>query len=129
MDVVKTPAQIPQPMSNPNLEQANLGPTKRRIVERLKRADAKVSDLARVLDMTEAGVRQHLEALTEHGLVVARPGPAEGRGRPPTVWALTDLAQDLFPDRHDDLTVELITAVRTALGDQGLARVIDARAE
>ena len=57
--------------------------------------------------MTEAGVRQHLDALAEHGLVVSRPGAAEGRGRPPTVWALTDLAQDLFPDRHDDLTVEL----------------------
>ena len=112
-----------------DVKATNLGPTKRRIVERLKRADAKVSDLARALDMTEAGVRQHLDALAEHGLVVSRTGPAAGRGRPPTVWALTDLAQDLFPDRHDDLTVELITAVRTALGDQGLARVIDARGE
>ena len=120
MDDVKTLTQIPT---------QNLGPTKRQIVERLKRADAKVSDLARTLEMSEAGVRQHLDALAEHGLVVSRTGPAEGRGRPPTVWALTDLAQDLFPDRHDDLTVELITAVRHALGEQGLARVIDARGE
>jgi predicted ArsR family transcriptional regulator len=127
MDPVKTLDQ-----TNPgatNIGTTNLGPTKRRIVERLKRADAKVSDLAAALDMTEAGVRQHLDALADHGLVVSRTGPAEGRGRPPTVWALTDLAQDLFPDRHDDLTVELITAVRTALGDKGLAQVIDARAE
>lgn len=120
MDDVKTPTGI---------RAQNLGTTKRRIVERLKRADTKVADLARGLDMTEAGVRQHLDALAEYGLVTSRTGPAEGRGRPPTVWALTDLAQDLFPDRHDDLTVELITAVRTALGDQGLAAVIDARAE
>jgi predicted ArsR family transcriptional regulator len=129
MDDVKTRTKIPRDLELAQLEQANLGPTKRRIVERLKRADAKVSDLARVLDMTEAGVRQHLDALADHGLVVSRTGPAVGRGRPPTVWALTDLAQDLFPDRHDDLTVELITAVRTALGDQGLAAVIDARGE
>jgi predicted ArsR family transcriptional regulator len=135
MDDVKPRPRIPTPVADrmpgesTALETTNLGPTKRRIVERLKRADAKVSDLAPVLDMTEAGVRQHLDALAEHGLVVSRPGAAEGRGRPPTVWALTDLAQDLFPDRHDDLTVELITAVRTALGDQGLARVIDARAD
>ncbi len=108
---------------------ANLGPTKRNIVERLKRADAKVADLARALDMTEAGVRQHLDALADNGLVVARTGTADGRGRPPTVWSLSDLAQDLFPDRHDDLTVELITAVRTALGDRGLARVIDPHGE
>src|SRR3954452_16236588 len=130
MEPVKTRTEIP--VANPehtNLDSTNLGPTKRQIVERLKRADAKVSTLARALDMTEAGVRQHLDALAEHGLVVSRAGAAEGRGRPPTVWALTDLAQDLFPDRHDDLTVELISAVRTALGDEGLARVIDARAE
>jgi predicted ArsR family transcriptional regulator len=108
---------------------ANLGPTKRRIIERLKRADAKVADLARTLDITEAGVRQHLDALADHGLVVSRTGSAAGRGRPATIWALTDLAEDLFPDRHDDLTVELITAVRTALGDDGLAKVIDARGD
>jgi predicted ArsR family transcriptional regulator len=108
---------------------SNLGTTKRTIVDRLKRSDATVADLAAALSMTEAGVRQHLDALSENGLVESHTRPSEGRGRPPTVWTLTDLAHDLFPDRHDDLTVELISAVRTALGDEGLARVIDARAE
>jgi predicted ArsR family transcriptional regulator len=108
---------------------AALGPSKRRIVERLKRADATVAELARALGMTEAGARQHLDALAEHGLVESRTRPSASRGRPPTVWALTDLAQDLFPDRHDDLTVDLIDAVRAALGDDGLQRVIDARTD
>jgi predicted ArsR family transcriptional regulator len=107
----------------------NLGASKRQIVERLKRADATAGDLAVALDMTEAGVRQHLDALADNGLVTSHKGSAEGRGRPPTVWSLTDLAQDLFPDRHDDLTLDLITAVRNALGDDGLQRVIDARAD
>ena len=107
----------------------NLGTTKRRIVERLKRADATAGDLAKALDMTEAGVRQHLDALTDHGLVTSHSRPAAGRGRPPTEWTLTDLAQDLFPDCHDDLTLDLISAVRAALGDQGLQQVIDARAD
>jgi predicted ArsR family transcriptional regulator len=116
-------------MADVKVPAANLGTTKRRIIERLKRADAMVSELATTLDMTEAGVRQHLDALAENGLVVSRPSATtQGRGRPPTVWALTDLAQDLFPDRHDDLTVELIGAVRNALGDEGLARVIEERA-
>jgi predicted ArsR family transcriptional regulator len=110
-----------------DVKTASLGVTKRRILERLIRADATVAELARTLDMTEAGVRQHLDALAENGLVASRTRPGEGRGRPPTVWTLTDLAQDLFPDRHDDLTVDLISAVRTALGDEGLQRVIDAR--
>ena len=108
---------------------SNLGTTKRTIVDRLKRSDATVAELAAALSMTEAGVRQHLDALAENGLVESHTRPSDGRGRPPTVWTLTDLAHDLFPDRHDDLTVELIAAVRTALGDDGLARVIDARAE
>ena len=108
---------------------SNLGTTKRTIVDRLKRSDATVAELAAALSMTEAGVRQHLDALAENGLVESHTRHGEGRGRPPTVWTLTDLAHDLFPDRHDDLTVELIAAVRTALGDDGLARVIDARAE
>jgi predicted ArsR family transcriptional regulator len=106
----------------------SLGASKHRIIERLKRADATVADLAGALDMTEAGVRQHLDALAEHGLVASFARAAAGRGRPPTAWALTDLAQDLFPDRHDDLTLDLISAVRTALGDGGLQQVIDARA-
>jgi predicted ArsR family transcriptional regulator len=105
----------------------SLGASKREIVDRLKRADATVAELADMLDMTEAGVRQHLDALAEHGLVESRTRPSVGRGRPPTVWTLTDLAHDLFPDRHDDLTVDLITAVRDALGDKGLQQVIDAR--
>jgi predicted ArsR family transcriptional regulator len=111
--------------TNPN--RVKLGTSKRLIVERLKRADTTVAELARTLDMTEAGVRQHLDALAENGLVESHVRPSEGRGRPPTVWSLTDLAQDLFPDRHDDLTVELISAVRNALGADGLDKVIDAR--
>ncbi len=111
------------------VKSANLGVTKRRIVERLKRADQTVAELATALEMTEAGMRQHLDALAANGLVTSRTRPSEGRGRPPTVWALTDLAQSLFPDRHDDLTVELIGAVREALGEEGLARVIATRAD
>jgi len=108
---------------------ANLGTSKRQIVERLKRADATAAELARALEMTETGARQHLDALAEHGLVTSSTRASEGRGRPPTVWTLTDLAQDLFPDRHDDLTVDLIAAVREALGEAGLQKVINARAE
>ncbi|MGQ0824129.1 MAG: helix-turn-helix transcriptional regulator [Actinomycetota bacterium] len=104
-----------------------LGETKRAIVDRLKRADATVPQLAAALGITEAAVRQHLDALERNGLVERQTLPPVGRGRPVSAWALTDLARDLFPDRHADLTVELLGALRTALGDDGLARVIDER--
>jgi len=98
---------------------------KRRIVDRLKRVDdATPAELAVAMGLTEAAVRQHLDGLHGAGLVDARPRPVAGRGRPSTAWALTDIAAELFPDRHGDLTVELIGSVRLALGQEGVDKVI-----
>jgi predicted ArsR family transcriptional regulator len=107
-----------------------LGTTKRAIVDRLKRVGgATVPELADALDLTAAGVRQHVDALAANGLVEARARAPQGRGRPATEWRLTDLASDLFPDRHDDLTVGLIDALRESLGEGGLEQVIEARTQ
>jgi predicted ArsR family transcriptional regulator len=111
------------------LRSRELGDSKRRLVDRLKRAESTPGELAAGLGLTEAAVRQHLDALAANGLVTASTRPPTGRGRPAQVWALTDLARDLFPDHHDDLTVDLLDAMRRALGDDGLAAVIDARAD
>ena len=43
-------------------------------------------------------------------------------------WSLTAAGNQLFPDHHGALTVELIAAMRSALGESGLDRVIDGRA-
>jgi predicted ArsR family transcriptional regulator len=105
-----------------------LGTTKRAIVDRLKRlGGATVPELANDLGLTTAGVRQHVDALAVNGLVESQLRAPAGRGRPATEWRLTDLAADLFPDRHDDLTVGLLDALRDSLGDDGLQKVIDAR--
>ncbi len=110
------------------LTAAPLTEAKRRIVDRLKRVDdATAAELAKGLGLTGAAVRQHLDALAVNGLVVARPRPVQGRGRPAHAWALTDLARELFPDRHADLTVELIGSLRAALGQDGVDAVIAER--
>jgi predicted ArsR family transcriptional regulator len=107
---------------------AGLTDAKRRVLERLKRVDAAtVPELAAGLELTEAAVRQHLEGLAAHGLVERRGRAGGGRGRPPDEWAVTALAAELFPDRHGDLTVELLAAIREAVGDDGLDAVIEAR--
>lgn len=113
--------------SNPR--RTELGDSKRKIVERLKRADATPGELAAALELTEAAVRQHLDALESSGFVGRTTRPPTGRGRPANVWALTELARELFPDHHDDLTVDLLEALRRALGEAGLDQVIDARTE
>jgi predicted ArsR family transcriptional regulator len=107
---------------------ADLTDAKRRIVERLKRVEnATAPQLAREFGLTDTAIRQHLDSLTESGLVERTNAPSVGRGRPPVIWRLSRLAADLFPDRHADLTVELIASIREALGDQALERVIAAR--
>jgi predicted ArsR family transcriptional regulator len=100
------------------------------VLERLKRVEsATAAELAAAFEVTEAGIRQHLDHLEGHGLVERHPGAPSARGRPPVRWSLTPLAAELFPDRHADLTVELLDSIRAAVGEAGLDRVIDARAE
>ena len=108
---------------------ASISTAKRRLLDELKRREpATVGELADALGLTEVAVRQHLAALEADALVAAAPGPAAARGRPPTTWTVTDAARTLFPDHHAQLAVEIIDAVRTSIGEDGLRRVIDARA-
>jgi predicted ArsR family transcriptional regulator len=107
---------------------------KRRLVERLKRVDsATAGELAAEFELTDTAVRQHLESLQSVGLVrrVATPrlvGAVVGRGRPAARWQLTAAATGAFPDRHVDLTVELIGSIRAELGEEALDTILDARA-
>ncbi len=101
---------------------------KRRLVDRLKRVDsATARELAAAFELTDTAVRQHLEQLQELGLVARTEGSANGRGRPAAQWQLTSAAASMFPDRHVDLTVDLIESIRTELGDDALERVIESR--
>lgn len=101
---------------------------KRRLVERLKRVDsATAAELAADFGLTDTAVRQHLESLLESDLVRRIDGVSRGRGRPAARWQLTDAAARVFPDRHVDLTLDLIESIRSELGDAALDRVIEAR--
>lgn len=108
----------------------SISAAKRRLLDELKCAGPTTAGaLAHALGLTDVAVRQHLTALEAAGLVTNTPGPAAGRGRPPTTWTLGDAARSLFPDNHAQLSVELIDAIRRAVGEDGLRRVVDARAD
>jgi predicted ArsR family transcriptional regulator len=108
----------------------DLSDTKRRIVERLKRVEsATASDLAGEFGLTDTALRQHLDALEAAGLVTRSMTEPTGRGRPPVHWQLAPAASLGFPDRHGELSVDLIDSVRSALGEQALDRVIAARSD
>ena len=109
---------------------AELSDTKRRIIERLKRVEsATAPDLAEEFGLTDTALRQHLDALEEVGMVTRSIAEPTGRGRPPVHWQLGAAAAAAFPDRHGELTVDLITSMRATLGDKALDRVIAARAD
>ena len=51
------------------------------------------------------------------------------RGRPAVLWSLSGLAQEVFPDRHADLTLDLLESVREAFGEKGLEQLVATRAK
>jgi predicted ArsR family transcriptional regulator len=91
-----------------------------------RRGPQRVADLAAALSITSEAARQQLVRLAEDGLVV---GAVErgGLGRPAQLWALTAAGEARFPDAHAELTVRLIEAVRSELGEAALDQLIVAR--
>ena len=109
-------------------EVSGIGDAQRRIVDHLKRAGASTTAaIADALGVTTQAVRPQLVELEERGLVVSETLSIGSRGRPPVGWALSPPAIALFPDRHGDLTVELIATIRAELGDDALDAVLSAR--
>jgi predicted ArsR family transcriptional regulator len=85
------------------------------------------ADLAAVQGVSAEAARQQLAKLAAAGLVEASSLP-RGVGRPAQVWCLTEKGHARFPDAHAELTVQLLRAVRSELGEEALDRLIAARA-
>ena len=83
--------------------------------------------LADRLGISAMAVRQHLYALRDEGLVTYEE-EARPKGRPAKLWRVTERADAAFPDTHGELAVGLLDAARDAFGEEGLARMIAARA-
>ena len=98
-----------------------------RVLYALKSTGPQSADaLARRLKVTVVAARQQLGRLLEKGLV-AFEDRREGVGRPKRVWSLSEAGHARFPDSHAAMTVDLIQAIGTAFGAEGLDRVIAER--
>ncbi len=82
--------------------------------------------LARRLDLTPMGVRQHLAKLRDAGWVDAT-DERRPVGRPVQVWTLTEAGNGRFPQSYGELTVGLLDGIRETFGDDGLARLVRRR--
>lgn len=95
-----------------------------RLLYGLKAAGAQTAaTLARRLEITAAAVRQHLDGLASERLV-EHEDRREGVGRPRRYWSLTERGHARFPDNHAGLTVEVLDAVSSIFGRDGLDRLI-----
>jgi predicted ArsR family transcriptional regulator len=98
-----------------------------RILFHLKtRGSQTAADVGSRLDMTSAGARQHLSKLETAGLVESE-DRRQGRGRPRKYWRLAQRGHDRFPDRHSDLTLDLLRSMRGVFGDRGVEKLIEHR--
>jgi len=84
------------------------------------------AEVAKSLKITSMGARQHLQNLTDDGLIMFQ-DVKQGRGRPARYWKVTKAADTKFSDSHSDLTIQLMTAVEDVFGEQGVGKIIDAR--
>jgi predicted ArsR family transcriptional regulator len=84
------------------------------------------SDAGGHLGITTAGAQQNLARLAAAGLIEAE-DRKHGRGRPRRYWQLTDSGHARFPDRHADLTLELLKSTSAVFGEEGLERLISHR--
>ena len=84
--------------------------------------------LAGLMGLTAMGVRRQLEAAVDAGLVRFQDSPGKV-GRPVRRWMLSDSGNARFPDRHAELTLDLIQGVRMLFGEAGLEQLIARREE
>ena len=84
--------------------------------------------LAGLMGLTAMGVRRQLESAVDDGLVRFEDSPGKV-GRPVRRWLLTESGNARFPDRHAELTLDLIQGVRTLFGETGLEKLIASREE
>lgn len=110
------------------MSETSISDARRRVLDHVKRhGPTTTSGIADALSLTDVAVRQHLLGLEFAGLVSqSRRSPA-GRGRPAVNWTVAEGADEVYPNRHAELTVGLIDAVRKTFGQAGLAQIVDAR--
>jgi predicted ArsR family transcriptional regulator len=89
----------------------------------LENGPSTAADLARLLDLTPAAVRRHLDHLVVEGVVESREQKvygARGRGRPAKVFALTETGRDSFDQQYDDLAVQAMRFLAETQGEEAV---------
>lgn len=102
-------------------------PARQRILHLLKRSGGLTAqEIARELEITAVAVRKHLERMQEEGLIVLHTRAAS-RGRPAVIYALSETGDALFPQRYDQLVVDMLQDITSLEGEEKLVRLFNLR--
>ncbi len=124
--VVKTSSRAPEveePASAPS--QAESDASTRELVARsiLQHGPSTAGMLAERLDLTPAAVRRHLSTLVAAGDLTSRQqrvyGP-RGRGRPASVFVMTDQGRSNFYQAYDHLAIQAMEYIEMSLGEEAI---------
>jgi predicted ArsR family transcriptional regulator len=99
--------------------------------EILERGPVTAAQLARILDLTPAAVRRHLDTLLTDGYVVVweRSHQAQrGRGRPARSFICADKGHTALSTAYDDLAVSALRFLTRLGGQEALRQFADERA-
>jgi predicted ArsR family transcriptional regulator len=94
--------------------------TRGRMVTLLRRSGRTVEELARVLGLTDNGIRAHLAVLERDGIVRQRGSVRRGSGggKPAYVYELTSQAEDLFRKAYEPVLGGLLDVLAERLGPE-----------
>lgn len=88
----------------------------------LERGALTAVEIGRELGLTAAGVRRHLDHLTEAGEIEpVRTRPAGTRGRPAKAFQVTTTGRETARHGYDHLAVEALTALRRIGGSEAVS--------
>lgn len=97
------------------------GRTRQRVLSSvLDHGPISASSLAKMMGLTAAAIRRHLDSLTDEGLIEVRSlaGQRAGRGRPARHYTVTSAGHAQISHTYDELAVDVLEYVKDAAGPE-----------
>lgn len=82
-----------------------------------------IADLARELEMSYMGVKQHCQKLEKLGYLKTWRVPRQGVGRPEKLYQLTEKCNELFPQPGVELVLDVLQGVKQFFGDSSPEKI------
>jgi len=100
-------------------------PSKAAIIASLKRSDGlPVSEVAKEVDMSYMGVKQHCINLEKMGFLETVKIPRKDVGRPEKLYRLTSKCDDLFPVAGAEITIDILKDVSELYGQDAPEKLL-----